>query len=129
MPWRRRHEYAIDDAIYSGPVDPGELIRQARQRAGLTQAELARRAGTSQPVISAYEHRRRDPSIGTLRRLIEAAGARLYVAAVPAKTSDIEPPADLDAHARRLLDVLSIADAVPRHTRSTVLSAPRLVSR
>src|SRR5258706_464718 len=53
------------------------LLTKARKRAGLTQAELARRAGTSQPVISAYEHGRRDPSIETLRRLVRAAGAEL----------------------------------------------------
>ncbi|MDQ3470739.1 MAG: helix-turn-helix domain-containing protein, partial [Actinomycetota bacterium] len=43
-------------------MTPAALIRTTRTRAGLTQAELARRAGTSQPVISAYEHGRRDPS-------------------------------------------------------------------
>ena len=53
------------------------VLTRARKRAGLTQAELARRAGTSQPVISAYEHGRRDPGIETLRRLVRAAGAEL----------------------------------------------------
>jgi len=110
-------------------MEPGALIAAARRRAGLTQAELARRAGTSQPVISAYEHGRRDPSVATLRRLVEAAGERLHVSAVPAESSDIPPPADLDAHARRLLDVLSIADAIPRRRLSTMLRAPRMVSR
>jgi transcriptional regulator with XRE-family HTH domain len=110
-------------------MEPGDLIALARRRAGLTQAALAERAGTSQPVISAYEHGRRDPSLHTLQRLIEAAGERLHVSAIPAPTSDIVPPADLEAHGRRLLDVLSIADAIPHRARSTVLRAPRLVSR
>jgi transcriptional regulator with XRE-family HTH domain len=93
----------------------------------MSQGELARRAGTSQPVISAYEHGRRDPSFGTLRRLIEAAGERLLVTAgVP--ESDLPRPADLDEHARRLLDVLSLADAVPHRRRASTLRAPRLVS-
>jgi transcriptional regulator with XRE-family HTH domain len=111
-------------------MEPGELIAAARRRAGLTQAELARRAHTSQPVISAYEHGRRDPTVGTLRRLIAATGERLQVAAVAVPSSDLPPPADLEAHARRLLDVLSVADAIPpRRDRPSVLRAPRLVSR
>jgi uncharacterized protein len=110
-------------------MEPGSLIAAARRRAGLTQAALAERAGTSQPVISAYEHGRRDPTFHTLQRLIEAAGERLQVSAVPTPASDIEPPADLEAHGRRLRDVLSIADAVPRREGSAVLRAPRLVSR
>jgi uncharacterized protein len=108
-------------------MEPGELLRTVRRRRGLTQEELARRAGTSQPVISAYEHGRRDPTVGTLRRMIEAAGERLRVAA-SAPASDLPPPADLDEHARRLLDVLSLADAIPHRPRSSTLIAPRLVS-
>jgi len=93
----------------------------------LSQAELARRAGTSQPVISAYERGRRDPTFSTLRRLVEATGDRLYLDAGVA-VSDVPPPRDLEDHARRLLDVLSLADAVPSRPRSAVLRAPRLTS-
>jgi len=109
-------------------VDPGALIRAVRRRQGLTQADLARRAGTSQPVISAYEHGRRDPSYQTLRKLVEAGGERLQLDALPPR-SDLPPPADALEHARRLLDVLSLADAIPARRRSAVLTAPRLVSR
>lgn len=98
-----------------------------RRRRGLTQAALARRAGTSQPVVSAYEHGRRDPTFGTLRRLVEAGGERLVIGAH--LTSDGPPPAaDLAEHARRLVDVLLLADAIPTRRRSPVLHAPRLVS-
>jgi transcriptional regulator with XRE-family HTH domain len=109
-------------------MQPAELLRTVRRRRGLTQAALARAAGTSQPVISAYEAGRRDPTYGTLRRLIAAAGEDLeLMARVP--TSDLPPPADVDHHARRLLDVLSLADAVPTRRRPRLLDAPRLVSR
>jgi len=50
------------------------LLRQARKRAGLSQVELAARAGLTQSVISAYESGQRQPSIPALARLIEAAG-------------------------------------------------------
>lgn len=58
-------------------VHPGRLIRRAREAAGLTQRELARRAGSSQPTISAYEQGRKVPTATTLARLIDAAGAEL----------------------------------------------------
>lgn len=108
-------------------MQPSELLRAVRRRRGLTQAALARGAGTSQPVISAYEAGRRDPTFGTLQRLIAAAGETLEVSARPT-ASDLPPPLDQADHARRLLDVLSLADAVP-HRRRGALVAPRLVSR
>ena len=55
------------------------MLRRARVRAGLSQAELAARAGVAQSVISAYEAGRRQPALPTLARLIEAAGYDLVV--------------------------------------------------
>ena len=55
------------------------MLRQARKRAGLSQAELAARAGVTQSVISAYESGQRQPSIPALTRLIEAAGFQLML--------------------------------------------------
>ncbi len=109
-------------------MGPAELIQTVRRRRGLTQAALARAAGTSQPVISAYEAGRRDPTYGTLRRLVKAAGEDLVLSAQPA-TSDLPPPVDEAHHASRLLDVLSIADAIPVRRRARELDAPRLVTR
>jgi uncharacterized protein len=57
----------------------GALLRQARQRAGLSQEELAARAGVTQSVISAYETGHRQPSLPTLSSLVEAAGFDLAV--------------------------------------------------
>jgi hypothetical protein len=109
-------------------MEPGTLLRIVRQRRGLSQEELARLAGTSQPVISAYEHGRRDPTFGTLRRLVEATGERLQLnATLP--TSDLPHPGSVEEHARRLLDVLSLADAVSARPRPALLRGPRLVSR
>jgi transcriptional regulator with XRE-family HTH domain len=109
-------------------VSAAKVIRDVRRRQGLTQAQLAQRAGTTQPVISAYEHGRRDPGYEMLRKLVEAAGERLRVDAVP-EGPDLPPPADVEEHARRLLEVLSLADAIPRRRLDPVLRAPLLVSR
>jgi transcriptional regulator with XRE-family HTH domain len=53
------------------------LIREARRRAGLTQAQLADRAGTSQPAIARYEKARAMPDLATLFRIVEACGLEL----------------------------------------------------
>jgi transcriptional regulator with XRE-family HTH domain len=57
----------------------GDLLREARLRAGLTQAELAERAGTARSQISRYERGDVSPSLETLRRLIRACGLELGV--------------------------------------------------
>ena len=55
-------------------MDTATLVRSARERAGMTQAALADRAGTSAPTISAYEHGTRHPRADVLLRLLAAAG-------------------------------------------------------
>jgi transcriptional regulator with XRE-family HTH domain len=82
-------------------VNVAELIHDARLRAGLTQAELADRSGTSQATISAYEHGAKTPTPETLARVLGAAGVRLT--AVPA-SSPVRVPgaAELDRRSRVL---------------------------
>jgi predicted nucleotidyltransferase len=46
----------------------------------MSQTDLARRAGIAQSVISTYESGRREPSLPTLTRLIEATGHELAIA-------------------------------------------------
>ncbi len=55
----------------------GDLLREARLRAGLTQAGLAERAGLRQSVISVYESGRRQPSLPTLAAMVDATGYTL----------------------------------------------------
>lgn len=61
----------------------GNLIKLARREAGISQRELARRAGTSQATLSAYEAGRKSPSLDTLARIIRAAGQDLRIQVVP----------------------------------------------
>ncbi len=53
------------------------LIKNARRSAGLSQDELARRAGTSRTTLSAYEHGRKSPGLDTAERLLREAGFEL----------------------------------------------------
>ena len=59
-----------------------ELIA-ARARAGITQAELAQRMGTTQSAIARLESGRRTPSIDTVQRYARALGARAVVRIEP----------------------------------------------
>lgn len=49
-------------------------MQLARLKAGISQHELAVRAGVPRSMISAYEHGRRQPTLPTLMRLLRAAG-------------------------------------------------------
>lgn len=60
----------------------GNLIRLARHDGGLSQRELAQRAGTSQAAIAAYESGRRSPTLETLARIVRAAGQDLRIQVV-----------------------------------------------
>lgn len=65
-----------------------EEVRKLRARAGLTQSELASRAGTSQPTIAAYESGRKSPTLDTLRRLAVSAGLEMAVDFHPSLTRE-----------------------------------------
>jgi len=63
-------------------MSPATVIREARKDAGLTQAQLAERAGTTQPVIARLERGDGNPTFETLERVLHAAGHRLELVAV-----------------------------------------------
>jgi transcriptional regulator with XRE-family HTH domain len=55
-------------------IDTGALIRDARRYAGLTQAELATKLGTTQSAISNWERGIDTPRVDTLGRILKACG-------------------------------------------------------
>lgn len=58
-------------------MDIGRVLRTARQRAGLTQRELAARTGVAQPTIARIETGTADPRITTVVRLLTMCGQEL----------------------------------------------------
>jgi transcriptional regulator with XRE-family HTH domain len=62
-------------------MTPGEILREARGRHGVSQASLATRAGTTQSAISRIERDRVSPSIETLRGLLYVLGEDLTLGA------------------------------------------------
>ncbi len=88
----RAENPAAFDAAYDQAgrdIELGERVRELRLRAGLTQSELARRMGTTQPAIARLEAGGTSPSIQTLDSVAQAVGARLEILFVePMATSD-----------------------------------------
>jgi predicted nucleotidyltransferase/DNA-binding XRE family transcriptional regulator len=68
-------------------ADAGALLVRVRRESGLTQTELARRAGTSQAMVARYETGAASPTVRTLARLLQAAGHSLVLSGPM-----VEPP-------------------------------------
>src|SRR4051794_27300968 len=94
----------------------GDLIREARLRAGLSQQELAVRSGRERSVIARWEQGAVAPSVETLVELLRAAGFDLPLELVP---YDQEPAERLQKNLRlsperRLQHMLKARDAEHR---------------
>ena len=58
----------------------GDIVRRARIKAGMTQDQLAHRAGTTRFYISRFENNKSDIELSTFKRIIESGlGKRLTV--------------------------------------------------
>lgn len=62
-----------------GQFKVGMMLREARERAGLTQEELARRLKTKNTAISRIENHAEDIKLSTLERVAAALGKHLHV--------------------------------------------------
>jgi transcriptional regulator with XRE-family HTH domain len=94
-------------------MNAAALIRSARHRAGMTQGDLAARAKTSAPTISAYEHGNRQPRADVLLRLLRAAGVEPVL--VPATTANARY---IDAYCDILAEQVRRDPAVLEQARS-----------
>lgn len=84
-------------------MTPGQLVKSVRIRRGLSQARLARRAGTHQPAISRIEADEVSPGVDTLELLMRAMGERLVLGEAP-------PDRDYDPAHRRATAARSPAE-------------------
>jgi y4mF family transcriptional regulator len=64
-------------------MDVGAFLRSRRLANGLTQAQLARRAGTSQAFVSQIENGDKSPTFDTLSRVLGVMGEELRLEAAP----------------------------------------------
>jgi transcriptional regulator with XRE-family HTH domain len=70
------------------PSPAAGLLQLARLKAGISQGELAERAGVPATMISAYERDKRQPTVATLLRLLKAAGFELRMQLAPLDPHD-----------------------------------------
>jgi transcriptional regulator with XRE-family HTH domain len=100
------------------PSPAAGLLQLARLRSGLSQQELADRAGVDRSMVSAYEHDRRQPTLPTLSKLLKAAGFELRMHLEPYDDHDDvlaarerhRPKAEREAWERRQRERLAAID-------------------
>lgn len=64
------------------------VIKALRRQSGLTQQELAARAGTAQSTIAAYESGAKSPTLRTVEKTARAVGLEMHVTFVPPMTRE-----------------------------------------
>lgn len=77
----------------------GEILETARRASGMTQAELARRAGVTQAALSRYENDQREPEPDVLTRLAKALGV---TESFLQDAGRVHGATAVDAHMRRM---------------------------
>ena len=102
----------------------GGLIRQLRERAQVSQMELAERSGVSQPAISDYERGQKEPSLSTLQRLAASMDMEFAISLRP--TPSAKALGLLHRRRRAILDLCKRHGAShPRVFGSTVKGSAR----
>jgi transcriptional regulator with XRE-family HTH domain len=92
-------------------MNAASSFRRARRRSGLSLRALATRAGTSHATLAAYESGRKVPTVGTLDRVLRAAGFVPEIVLTPALDAG-----DPSARGRELIEALELAAMFPaRH--------------
>ncbi|MBI2170295.1 MAG: helix-turn-helix transcriptional regulator [Actinobacteria bacterium] len=114
-------------------MDPRELVRSVRQRAGLSLRELAGAAGVATSTVHRIERGEMHPTVELLSDIVTAAGARLVVEPQPDPAASlvglaltirddnlIESPVTVVRHAAELVSRFMTAD---RETRGRMIAA------
>jgi transcriptional regulator with XRE-family HTH domain len=107
----------MDSGTEKGSRAGAELVARIVARSGLSQAELARRAGIPRSVLNVYLHGHREPGADALARLAGAAGFDLDLARR-------EPPVDPERAGKILVQVLELAEALPYRPRPEMEFSP-----
>jgi transcriptional regulator with XRE-family HTH domain len=111
----------VDQVSSLAKTPASSLVEEIQRRSGLSQAELARRAGLPRSVVNIYLKGHREPGADTLARL--AAAGNLEMGLAPRK-----PPVDPVRASKILVQVLELAEALPFRPRPE-LGYPRLPDR
>ena len=93
------------------------LLHAVLERSGLSQAELARRAGIPRSVLNAYLRGAREPGAEAFLRLAAAGGFDVEL-------SERTAPVDAKRAGEILVQVLGLADALPFRPRAEIQFPP-----
>src|SRR5688572_3135878 len=96
---------------------PAALISEVLEQSGLSQAELARRAGLPRSVLNAYLKGNREPGADALLRIAAAGGVQLGI-------EKRRPPVDPERASKILNQVLGLAEALPYRPRAEMAYPP-----
>jgi ribosome-binding protein aMBF1 (putative translation factor) len=77
--WRRDPAFREAYDALESEFGIAAVLIAARSRAGLSQAQVAKRMGTTQSVVARLESGRQRPSLSSLSRYAKATGSRLRV--------------------------------------------------
>ncbi|THV16195.1 helix-turn-helix transcriptional regulator [Nocardioides caeni] len=102
----------------------GTDLRGLRQRAGLTQAEMAGRLGIAASVLSAYEKGRREPRVDIFFKAVEVAGFHVDYVAKTQHRPRLWTVPNAQEKAQVLLLVCATAQALPQRDRGPLLFPP-----
>lgn len=106
-----------DNSLRTPPLGGVAVLNEIQRRSGLSQAELARRAGIPRSVLNVYLRGRREPSADALVRIAGAGGFDLELA-------ERRPPVDPERASRILIQVLELAEALPFRSRPEMAYPP-----
>jgi transcriptional regulator with XRE-family HTH domain len=98
-------------------MSSARLIADILKESGLSQAELARRAGLPRSVLNAYLRGNREPGAEALLRIAAAGGVKLGV-------EQRKPPVDPERAGKILNQVLGLAEALPYRPRAEMAYPP-----
>lgn len=83
--WRSDSEFREAYNALNPEFQLAHRLIAARDRAGLSQAEVARRMGTTQSTVARLESGQKLPAMSSLQRYAEATGHRLEVRLIQAE--------------------------------------------
>ena len=83
--WMKKAECRRAYGALEDEFSLAKAVIDARNRARLTQVELARKIRTTQPVVARFEGGRTRPTMRTLERLAKATGSRLLIRFEPCR--------------------------------------------
>jgi transcriptional regulator with XRE-family HTH domain len=83
--WMKEPDYRREYDLLEEEFALAAAVAKARRRAGLSQAELARRMKTTQSTVARLESGRGRPSTRTLTRFAKATGHRLKISFEPTR--------------------------------------------